>query len=79
MNTTTLTVRVASDVAERLKRLADATQRSKSFLAAEAIEEYLSLQEWQVSAILEGIEAADKGQALDFEQVKQAWEQRLED
>ena len=79
MNTTTLTVRVASDVADRLKKLAEATQRSRSFLAAEAIEEYLSLQEWQVQAIQEGIAAINNGQLVDFDQVKQAWEQRLED
>ena len=35
---TTMTVRIENDVKDRLEGLAAATQRSKSFLAAEAIE-----------------------------------------
>ena len=53
MSTTTLTVRVRPEIAERLKMLSQATQRTKSYLAAEAIEEYLAVQEWHVQAILD--------------------------
>lgn len=79
MSTTVLTVRVAPEVSERLERLARATRRSKSFLAAEAIEEYLAVQEWQVQAILDGLEASDRDEGIDFEQVKRSWEKKLED
>lgn len=79
MSTTVLTVRVAPEVSERLERLARATSRSKSFLAAEAIEEYLAVQEWQVQAILDGLEASDREEGIDFEQVKRSWERKLED
>lgn len=79
MRTTTLTVRVDADVAGRLEQLAEATKRSKSFLAAEAIEEYVTLQEWQVEAILAGVAQADRDQGLDLEQVKPSWERRRED
>ena len=79
MSTTTLTVRVAPDVAKRLERLAKATKRSRSYLAAEAIEEYLAVQEWQVQAILEGIAEADKGEGVDMEQVKRYWVSKIED
>ena len=34
---TTLTIRLDEEVKDRLDRLADSTQRSKSYLAAEAI------------------------------------------
>jgi predicted transcriptional regulator len=76
---TTLTVRVSPEIAYRLKKLADATKRSRSFLAAEAIEEYLTVQEWQVEAINEGLAAAVRGDGVDFEVVKANWERRLED
>jgi RHH-type transcriptional regulator, rel operon repressor / antitoxin RelB len=52
-----LSVRVSQDMAERLEKLAKATEHSKSFLAAQAIEEFITLQEWQVEAIKEGIAA----------------------
>jgi predicted transcriptional regulator len=79
MSSSILTVRVAPGVSERLQKLAEATKRSKSFLAAEAIEEYLVVQEWQVNAILEGIEAADRGDGVDLDQVRQRWEKHIAD
>ncbi len=44
---------------ERLEALAEATGRSESLLAAEAVSEYLALQEWQVSATREAIVSLD--------------------
>ena len=79
MNTATITVRVAPTIAKRLNRLAKATHRSKSYLVAEAIDEYLAVQEWQVKAILEGVKAADRGDGVDFEEVKKTWEKKLAD
>jgi len=79
MSTATLTVRVDRQVARRLEKLAQATRRSRSFLAAEAIEEYLAVQEWQVQAILAGIDEADRGEGVDLEQVRASWERKRED
>ncbi len=79
MKTTTLTVRVDERVARRLKRLATAVDRSSSYLAAEAIEEYLALQEWQVRAIQAGIREADRGEGASIQEVRRAWERKLAD
>ncbi len=79
MNTATLTVRVRPEIARRLGALAKATQRTKSFLAAEAIEEYLSLQEWQVEVISKGIEEADRDEGVDLDEVRLRWERKLAD
>lgn len=76
MKTSTLTVRVAAEIEKRLGKLAAATARSKSFLAAEAIEEYLAVQEWQVQAILEGKKAAARGEGREIEEVRKGWEKR---
>jgi predicted transcriptional regulator len=56
---TSLTIR--EDLSDRLERLAKTTKQSKSSLASQAIEEFLTVQEWHIQAIKEGIAAADKG------------------
>ncbi|MHB1374884.1 MAG: CopG family ribbon-helix-helix protein [Thauera sp.] len=58
---TTLSVRVEPEVKARLDALADATQRSRSFLAAEAIREYVEINEWQLREIQNGVAEADAG------------------
>ncbi len=69
MNETILvSTRVSADLAERLAALAQTTHRSKSFLAAQAIEEFLNVQEWQVEAIKEGLAAAERGDLKSHEQ-----------
>ncbi len=66
---TLISVRVPVDVAQRLTALAEATDRSKSYPAALAIEEYLSIREWQLKAVEEGIREADAGELVDHERV----------
>ena len=56
-----LTIRVSRAYLEKLSALAASTGRSKSSLVGEALAAYLGLQEWQVAAISEGVEAADAG------------------
>jgi RHH-type transcriptional regulator, rel operon repressor / antitoxin RelB len=58
---TTMTLRLEDDVKARLDKLADATQRSKSFLAAEAIREFVENNEWQIREIKAGIKEANAG------------------
>ena len=58
---TTLSVRVEPEVKARLDALADATQRSRSFLAAEAIREYVEINEWQLQEIQNAVAEADVG------------------
>lgn len=63
MDTTTLTLRVPATVKDQLDKLADATHRSKSYLAGEAIRQYLELEVWQVGEIQQALKEAD---ANDF-------------
>jgi len=58
---TTMTVRLEKEVKQRLDDLADVTQRSKSFLAAEAIREYVENNEWQIREIKQALQEADAG------------------
>ena len=70
MRSTTFTVRVNATAKKRLERLAKNTGRSRSFLAAEAINEYLDVNEWQVAGIKQAIASLDRGEAIAHEQVK---------
>jgi predicted transcriptional regulator len=70
MASTTFTVRVEPDVKERLERLARSTGRTRSFLAAEAITEYLDINEWQVGGIRQAIASLDRGDAVPHDQVR---------
>ena len=60
MTTTVLTLRINSKTKLMLDKLAGATHRTKSFLAAEAIERYIELEAWQVNEIKAALKEADK-------------------
>jgi predicted transcriptional regulator len=70
MRSTTFTVRVDAAAKKRLERLAKSTGRSRSFLAAEAIHEYLDVNEWQVAGIKRAIASLDRGEGVPHERVK---------
>lgn len=63
---TSLTIK--GDLIQRLETLAKTTKQSKSILASQAIEEFLTLQEWHIQAIKEGINAADRGDIASHEE-----------
>ena len=65
---TLISVRVSNDIAQRLTDLADATGRSKSYLAEQALEEFIAHQEWQVKAIQQGIRQADTGKLVEHKE-----------
>jgi RHH-type transcriptional regulator, rel operon repressor / antitoxin RelB len=74
----TLTLRISDQANAALDALAAATERSKSFLALRAIDEYIKLNAWQVDAIQAGIDDADAGRLVSHEAVKQRWLSRAE-
>jgi RHH-type transcriptional regulator, rel operon repressor / antitoxin RelB len=76
MTSITMTVRLDDQLKVRLDKLAEVTHRSKSFLAAEAISEYLEIQEWQLSEIKAGISEADSEQLVDHHTIANYWEQK---
>lgn len=66
----TMTIRLEQEIKLRLERLAEATQRSKSFLAAEAIRDFLDLNEWQVREIEQALDEADREEFASDETVE---------
>ncbi len=70
MNAITLTVEVDPETKDRLDALARETGRNPSRLAAEAIEKYLYLSDWQAAGTRAAMEAVDRGQGVAHDAVK---------
>lgn len=66
---TTMTIRLEEELKGRLDQLAKVTQRSKSYLAAKAIQDFVELNEWQVQEIKAAIKEADEGDFASEEQL----------
>ena len=78
---TTMTLRLEDDIKNRLDTLADATQRSKSYLAAEAVRDYVELNEWQIQQTRQALAEADAGDfasADELAALAAKWTERAE-
>jgi RHH-type rel operon transcriptional repressor/antitoxin RelB len=65
--TSTMTIRLSTTIKDKLQHLAEATERTKAYWAAKAIEEFVAAQEWQIQAIQEAVKEADSPQAKFIE------------
>ena len=70
MPSTTFTVRVEAKVKKRLEKLAKSTGRSRSFLAAEALNAYLDVNEWQIAGVKRAMTSLDRGDGVPRQAVK---------
>ncbi len=66
----TFTVRIDAATKKRLEKLAENTGRSRSFLAAEAIAQYLDANEWQVAGIHAAIHSIDQSGGVAHDDVR---------
>ena len=74
-----LSLRLEPKLKKQLDRLSRVTSRSRSFIAAEAIREYVALNEWQIEEIKKGVAEADRGEFATEKNVKQVlskWKRR---
>jgi RHH-type rel operon transcriptional repressor/antitoxin RelB len=62
----TMTLRLDEEMNERLASLAGATERSKAYLATQALKLFLDNNEWQVQEINKAVKAADEAAADQF-------------
>jgi predicted transcriptional regulator len=65
-----LSVRISAETEARLDRIARMMKRTKSFLGAEAIEEYVAVQEWQLAGIKDAMTSLDSGKGIPHDQVR---------
>jgi RHH-type rel operon transcriptional repressor/antitoxin RelB len=59
--TTTMTIRLDHKLKQQLDQLAKATSRSKSFLAVEALRDFVEINQWQIQEITDALKEADDG------------------
>ncbi len=67
---TTMTIRLDPELKSRLDKLASATHRSKSFLASEAVREFIEINEWQIQELKAAIKEADAGDFANDQEVE---------
>jgi RHH-type transcriptional regulator, rel operon repressor / antitoxin RelB len=67
---TNLTVRLEDHVKDRLHSLAEATHTSRSSLAAQAIRNFIELNEWQMGQIRAALAEAERGEFASDEEVR---------
>jgi len=67
-----LTLRLDPKLKKQLDRLSEATKRSRSFVAAEAIREYVELNNWQIEETVKALAEADRGNFATDKEVERA-------
>ena len=72
-----VTLRLDAATRKRLDKLAKTTDRSRAALAAEAVRQFVEINEWQIAAIRDGVREADRGQFIDHARLKTKWEKKL--
>jgi predicted transcriptional regulator len=72
-STTTMTIRLPIEMKVQLEALAHATGRNKTFLAQEALRQYLEVASWQIASIQRGIEDANAGRFATDDEMRDVW------
>lgn len=70
MSQQTLSLRVPQAVIEQLGLLADATGKSRNFIAVQAMQDFIEREAWQVAEIQQAIKEADAGDFATDEEVQ---------
>jgi Ribbon-helix-helix protein, copG family len=73
MPSTTLTVRIDEAAKQRLEKLAESTGRSRSFLAADAINQYLKLTSGKLPASSKRLHLSIAVKRLPMSRLKIGW------
>ncbi len=76
MSTTPFSVRIDDGVREKLEEICALTDRSKAYVTAKAIEEYVERNSWKVNALNRAKAKADEGEFISQEAM-QAWAESL--
>ncbi|VVP79589.1 CopG family ribbon-helix-helix protein [Pseudomonas fluorescens] len=65
-----MSLRIPDEIADTLANLARATGRTKSYLAVDALREYLAREAWQIEEIQKALKEADAGDFASDEEVR---------
>jgi predicted transcriptional regulator len=70
----TTSVRLDDDTLNRVGQMAEAMDRPRAWLMAEAIKQYITREEWFIHEVEKGVKAADEGRLVDHADIKSKWE-----
>ncbi|MFJ2479992.1 CopG family ribbon-helix-helix protein [Pseudomonas sp. NPDC087598] len=65
-----MSLRIPDEIANTLANLAKATGRSKSYLAVDALREYLAREAWQIEELQQAVKEADAGDFATSDEVR---------
>lgn len=67
-------VRLDDETLARIGQMADAMDRPRAWLMAEAIKQYVAREEWFLLEVEKGVKAAEEGRLTDHKDIKAKWE-----
>ncbi len=67
-------VRLDEETLTRVGQMAEAMNRPRAWVMAEAIKQYLAREEWFIREVEKGVKAADEGRLIDHENMRAKWE-----
>ncbi|WP_211258979.1 CopG family ribbon-helix-helix protein [Desulfomicrobium orale] len=71
---TSMSMRLPKELATQLGELAEATGRTKSYLAVQALQEFISREAWQVAEIKKALKEADAEQFVPDVEMQAFWD-----
>ena len=66
-------VRLDDETLARVGQIAEAMDRPRAWLMAEAIKQYVAREEWFIQEVEKGVKAADEGRLVDHADIKAKW------
>ena len=69
-------VRLDDETLTRVGQMAEAMDRPRAWLMAEAIKQYVAREEWFIQEVEKGVKAADDGRLVNHADIKAKWEAR---
>jgi predicted transcriptional regulator len=67
-------VRLDDETLARIGQMADAMDRPRAWLMAEAIKQYVAREEWFLLEVEKGVKAAEEGCLIEHKDIKAKWE-----
>ncbi|NJM29974.1 MAG: ribbon-helix-helix protein, CopG family [Rhizobiales bacterium] len=67
------TIRLPDETADKLDRIAEKMDRSRAYVAAQAIEDFIAREEWQLAEIQTGLAEAVRGEFANDGEVERVF------
>ncbi len=67
-------VRLDDETLTSITQMAEAMDRPRAWLMAQAIKQYVERETWFINQVNKGVEAADQGRLTDHKDLKAKWE-----